>query len=204
MRIFVPLNAWTAAYAVTEDSIFVISPGSGGRIQLQFSADGQTWYDASGTPYSSLVAGGIPPNVSFVRAFGQVAGGLLTLDDARSTELTSAQAHQLAEALRGNAALTRRNKPSTVFADERVLMSATGCVSASPGYISRIYCVTGAAVGLVVYDNPAASSGTQVYSGTLSAGESAVLSSSRLRLINGARAVFASGSFEFQYGQEAA
>ena len=91
----------------------------------------------------------------------------------------------------------------TVLPDEVVRMTATGCVIASPGYISRIRCITGSAVALTVYDNPAASSGTQVYSGTLSAGQEATLSAAQVRLINGARAVFASGSFDFYVGQEA-
>lgn len=91
---------------------------------------------------------------------------------------------------------------TTEFPAERVLMAATGCVCASPCQIERIRCVTGAAVTLTVYDNPAASSGTQLYSGSLSAGQEAAIPTP-IRAINGLRAVFASGSFEFSIAQEA-
>jgi len=84
-----------------------------------------------------------------------------------------------------------------------VLIAATGSPCGSPCTISRIRGVTGTSVALTVYDNPAASSGTTLYSGTLSAGAEAVIAAS-IRAINGLRAVFASGSFEFFLQQEAA
>lgn len=88
----------------------------------------------------------------------------------------------------------------TLFPSERVAMTATGSPCASPCQIERIRCVTGTSVALVVYDNPAVSSGTQLYSGTLSAGEEAAISTP-IRAINGLRAVFASGSFDFYISQ---
>lgn len=90
----------------------------------------------------------------------------------------------------------------TEFPAERVTMAATGCVCASPCQIERIRCVSGTTVALTVYDNPAASSGTQLYSGTLSAGQEAPISDP-IRAINGLRAVFASGSFDFHVSQKA-
>ena len=88
----------------------------------------------------------------------------------------------------------------TLFPSERVAMTATGSPCASPCQFERIRCVTGTSVALVVYDNPAVSSGTQLYSGTLSAGEEAAISTP-IRAINGLRAVFASGSFDFYISQ---
>ena len=90
----------------------------------------------------------------------------------------------------------------TVIADW-VSLAATGAVCGSPCLINRIRCVTGSAVTLTVYDNAAASSGTVLYTGSLSAGQEANISTP-IRAINGVRAVFASGSFEFQIQQEAA
>lgn len=91
---------------------------------------------------------------------------------------------------------------ATEFPAERVSLTATGAVCASPCHVERIRCVTGTSVSLVVYDNPAASSGTQLYSGTLSAGDEAAIAAP-IRAINGVRAVFASGSFDIYVSQEA-
>ena len=92
-------------------------------------------------------------------------------------------------------------RADTDFPAERVAMTASGCACASPCQIERIRCVTGTSVALTVYDNPAASSGTQLYSGTLSAGQEAAISTP-IRAINGPRAVFASGSFDIYVSQE--
>lgn len=92
-------------------------------------------------------------------------------------------------------------RADTEFPAERVAMTASGCVCASPCQIERIRCVTGTAVALTVYDNPAASSGTTLYSGTLSAGQEAAITTP-IRAINGVRAVFASGSFDVYVSQE--
>lgn len=92
-------------------------------------------------------------------------------------------------------------RADTEFPAERVAMTATGCVCASPCQIERIRCVTGTSVALTVYDNPAASSGTTLYSGTLSAGQEAAITTP-IRAINGVRAVFASGSFDVYASQE--
>jgi len=92
-------------------------------------------------------------------------------------------------------------RTDTEFPAERVSLSASGCACASPCQIERIRCVTGTSVALVVYDNPAVSSGTQLYSGTLSAGQEAEITIP-IRAINGARAVFASGSFDLYISQE--
>lgn len=94
------------------------------------------------------------------------------------------------------------SQASTEFPAERVALAATGCVCASPCQIERIRCTSGAAVNLVVYDNAAASAGTQLYSGTLSAGQEAAITTP-IRAINGLRAVFASGAFDFYISQEA-
>ena len=92
-------------------------------------------------------------------------------------------------------------RADTEFPAERVAMAASGCVCASPCQIERIRCVTGTSVALTVYDNPAASSGTTLYSGTLSAGQEAAITTP-IRAINGVRAVFASGSFDVYVSQE--
>ena len=92
-------------------------------------------------------------------------------------------------------------RADTEFPAERVVMTATGCVCAAPCQIERIRCVTGTSVALTVYDNPAASSGTTLYSGTLSAGQEAAITTP-VRAINGVRAVFASGSFDVYVSQE--
>ena len=83
-----------------------------------------------------------------------------------------------------------------------VLLSSSGAVCGSPCFINRIRCVSGTSVTLTVYDNAAASSGTGLYTGTLSSGQEASIAAP-LQAINGVRAVFASGSFEFEIQQEA-
>ena len=89
----------------------------------------------------------------------------------------------------------------TVMPDEVVRMAATGGVCGSPCYVSRIRCVTGTAVALTVYEG-AASTATTLLTATLSAGEEATIPGGRLRAINGVRAAFASGSFDFSIGTE--
>jgi hypothetical protein len=91
---------------------------------------------------------------------------------------------------------------ATEFPAERVTVAATAGVCGSPCQIERIRCVTGTSVALVVYEGAAASSGTQLYSGTLSAGQEAAIPTP-IRAINGLRASFASGSFDFYVSQEA-
>lgn len=121
--------------------------------------------------------------------------------------LTAQQVGALAavadQATGGGGQIAVEDATPTEFPAEKVLIAATGSPCGSPCTISRIRCVTGTSVALTVYDNPAASSGTTLYSGTLSAGAEAVIAAS-IRAINGLRAVFASGSFEFFLQQEAA
>lgn len=93
-------------------------------------------------------------------------------------------------------------KSATAFPSERVSLSSTGTACAAPCQIDRIRCTSGTSVALTVYDNPAVSSGTQLYSGTLSAGQEAALPAP-VRAINGVRAAFSSGAFVFYISQEA-
>lgn len=103
-----------------------------------------------------------------------------------------------------NSVVTFADALKTNFPDEVVRLTGNGSPCASAGcYISRIRCITGTSVALTVYDNAAASSGTTLYSGTLSEGEEAAITSP-IYAINGLRAVFASGSFDFYVGQEVA
>ena len=102
-----------------------------------------------------------------------------------------------------NASVSSVDAARTSFPDEVVRLTASGCACASPCFISRIRCITGTSVTLTVYDNPAASTGTTLYSGTLSAGQEASIPAP-ISAINGVRAVFATGSFDFYIGQEGA
>lgn len=91
-------------------------------------------------------------------------------------------------------------RADTQFPAERVSMSATGGVCGAPCQIERIRCVTGTSVALTVYEG-AASTTTTLLTATLSAGEEASIATP-IRAINGVRAVFASGSFDFYISQE--
>lgn len=93
-------------------------------------------------------------------------------------------------------AIARVDAEATVFPDEAVRLTSSGCACAAPCYVTRIVCVTGSAIALTVYDNPAASSGFQLYSGTLSAGQEAVLSAEKVIAINGVRLAW-TGSASF-------
>lgn len=95
---------------------------------------------------------------------------------------------------------------ATVMPDEIVRVTSTGNGgSGGPGYVSRIRCITGTSVALTVQDNPGVDvGGTVIYSGTLSAGEEAVLSAAKVPVINGTRLTWAgSASFDVYTGQEA-
>lgn len=111
-------------------------------------------------------------------------------DGVQWSGLTSSEIETIVNVTVSNSTITTEALPSTVFPDEAVRLTASGCACATPCYITRIQCVVGTSIALVVYDNPAASSGTQLYSGTLSAGEEAVLSSDKVRAINGVRLAF--------------
>lgn len=91
-------------------------------------------------------------------------------------------------------------RADTQFPAERVSMSAAGGVCGAPCQIERIRCVTGTSVALTVYEG-AASTATTLLTATLSAGEEASIATP-IRAINGVRAVFASGSFDFYISQE--
>jgi hypothetical protein len=127
--------------------------------------------------------------------------------DAVYTEpaFTAAQVAGIQSVYAANAAIAAEAKPATAFPDEAVRLTASGCACAAPCYITRIRCVVGTSIALVVYDNPAASSGTQLYSGTLSAGEEAVLSAAKVRAINGVRLAFTgTATFDTYVNTEAA
>lgn len=130
-----------------------------------------------------MPVGYVGPNGQWVAAADQTSSGLFG---------------QMAALVSQDGILPRAD---TEFPAERVAMTASGCVCASPCQIERIRCVTGAAVALTVYDNPAASSGTTLYSGTLSAGQEAAITTP-IKAINGVRAVFASGTFDVYVSQE--
>ena len=105
----------------------------------------------------------------------------------------------------GNSYALAQDATATVMPDEIVRLTASGCANASPCYISRIRCVSGTSIALTVYDNTAASSGTQLYSGTLSAGQDAALSAAKVRAINGVRLAWTgTATFDVSTGQEAA
>lgn len=94
-------------------------------------------------------------------------------------------------------------RADTLFAVEKVQMTASGSPCAAPCLLHRIRCLVGASIALVVYDNPFGTSGTQLYSGTLSAGEEAVISGAPVRAINGPRGVFTgTATFEYHVSQE--
>lgn len=126
-----------------------------------------------------------------------LTGGFVWTGPVDRSTTPADQAYARASAVSGAG-----NQARTEFPPERVVLAATGCVCGVPCALVRIRCITGAAVALVVYDNPAASAGTQLYSGSLSTGQEANISAP-IRAINGIRAAFASGSFEFYVSQEA-
>lgn len=81
-------------------------------------------------------------------------------------------------------------------------ITASQIVKGSAGYMSAIRCIAGTGTTLTVYDNPWTASGTVLYTGTLSAGESASLSSVPLYCIDGLYASFSgTATFEFQIGE---
>ena len=81
-------------------------------------------------------------------------------------------------------------------------ITASQIVKGSAGRLDSIDCIAGSGITLTVYDNPWVASGTVLYSGTLSAGQSATLSPSPLRCIDGFYASFSgTGTFDFQIGE---
>lgn len=103
----------------------------------------------------------------------------------------------------GNNYTLSQDRTSTVMPVEKVSLTASGSPCGAPCLLHRIRCLVGTAVSLVVYDNPFGTSGTQLYSGTLSAGEEAVIPTP-VRAINGPRGVFTgTATFEYHVSQEA-
>lgn len=93
-------------------------------------------------------------------------------------------------------------RADTLFAVEKVQMTASGSPCAAPCLLHRIRCLVGTSIALVVYDNPFGTSGTELYSGTLSAGQEAVIATP-VRAINGPRGVFTgTATFEYHVSQE--
>ena len=93
-------------------------------------------------------------------------------------------------------------RADTQFPPEKVQMTATGSPCAAPCLLHRIRCLVGTSIALVVYDNPFGTSGTQLYSGTLSAGQEADIPAP-VRAINGPRGVFTgTATFEYHVSQE--
>lgn len=81
-------------------------------------------------------------------------------------------------------------------------ITASQIVKGSAGRLDSISCIAGSGITLTVYDNPWAASGTILYSGTLSAGQSATLSPSPLRCIDGFYASFSgTATFDFAIGE---
>lgn len=81
-------------------------------------------------------------------------------------------------------------------------ISASQIVKGSAGRLDGITCVAGSNITLTVYDNPWTASGTVLYTGTLSAGQSASLSSVPLYCIDGLYASFSgTATFDFQIGE---
>lgn len=81
-------------------------------------------------------------------------------------------------------------------------ITASQIVKGSPGRLDGINCIAGSGITLTIYDNPWTASGSVLYTGTLSAGQSATLSPSPLRCIDGFYASFSgTATFDFQIGE---
>lgn len=81
-------------------------------------------------------------------------------------------------------------------------ITASQIVKGSAGRLDSIDCVAGSGITLTVYDNPWTASGSVLYTGTLSAGQSASLSSVPLYCIDGLYASFSgTATFDFQIGE---
>lgn len=81
-------------------------------------------------------------------------------------------------------------------------ITASQIVKGSAGRLDSINCIAGSGITMTVYDNPWSASGTVLYSGTLSAGQSATLSPSPLRCIDGFYASFSgTATFDFAIGE---
>lgn len=81
-------------------------------------------------------------------------------------------------------------------------ITASQIVKGSPGRLYSINCIAGSGITLTVYDNPWTASGSVLYTGTLSAGQSATLSSVPLYCIDGFYASFSgTATFEFDIGE---
>ena len=156
-------------------------------VQNDRGEDGTTWKQGNSYPASM-------PYAKFLIGKGSAYADDASLPDIGLT----------AEQVSATQALVSGDwipQPETAFPDEVVRMSASGGVCGVPCYVSRIRCVTGTAVALTVYEG-AASTATTLLTATMSAGDEATIPGGRLRAINGVRAVFASGSFDFYIGTE--
>lgn len=163
---------------------------------IKYTGTQRRWPELATTGKQSTWFPGQQEERSDTEAAQLLATGLFF--DVDSINQTPAESALLSALVSQDGILPRAD---TTFPAERVTLSGNGCVCASPCQIERVRCVSGTSVALTVYDNPAASSGTTLYSGTLSAGQEAAITAP-IRAINGVRAVFASGSFDFYVSQE--
>ena len=139
----------------------------------------------------------------------QAAGGLRAspvdpLDTVLANVQDPGRLDQTAERLKKSGLVSGAGNSlaETVFPDELVSLSSTGSVCGAPCYISRIRCTSGTSVALTLWEG-AAGAATTLFTATLSAGQEATIPNNKIRAINGVRAVFASGTFDFYIGKEA-
>lgn len=86
------VKVWSTPIACDDTSSFTATPGVGGDITVQFSADGVNYTNAAEVPYISTFSGGVPPTSLWVRATATVTTGALAVDTPVPwTELTASQ-----------------------------------------------------------------------------------------------------------------
>ena len=97
MAILLSTSGWSSTITLLPNQpyTYVATPGTGGSVILQWSADGQVWYNFQNSPSTATIRGAIPPGAAYIR--GTATGATGTFDyafasDAGAGTFTAAQA----------------------------------------------------------------------------------------------------------------
>lgn len=127
------VKVWSTPIACDDTSSFTATPGVGGDITVQFSADGVNYTNAAEAPYTSTFSGGVPPTSLWVRATTTVSTGALAVDTPVPwTELTASQVAAVSSMHVTGLVLEDSSADARTY-NSALLLSAIGSLSSTYG-----------------------------------------------------------------------
>lgn len=94
----VPATGWSGAVELAAGDIYVYTatPGAGGSLRMQWSADGTTWFEFGNNPISSPAGGRVPSPAGYVRGIALGAAGAFDVVESSRAEAVAAAWSDLA------------------------------------------------------------------------------------------------------------